>query len=187
MGKLIVFMHVSLDGFVAGPNGEMDWIKVDEEMFDYAGKQTDLAGTALYGRTTYEMMDAYWPTAPDQPNASAHDIKHGHWYNQVQKVVLSTTIKSSDSKTTILNSDVPAQVEKLKQDSTDNILVFGSPTAVHTFLHHQLIDEFWLFVNPIILGTGIPMFKDLRSRLDLSLLETVPLKSGVICLHYKTK
>lgn len=187
MGKLVVFMHVSLDGFVAGPNGEMDWIKADEQMFDYAGKQTDQAGTALYGRVTYQMMDAYWPTAANHPNPSAHDVKHSHWYNQVQKVVLSRTLQSTDEKTKVLADDIPAQVGKLKRDSTDNILVFGSPTAVHTLLHHQLIDEFWLFVNPIILGTGIAMFEEVQARLDLSLVQTIPFESGVICLHYQLK
>ncbi len=67
MRKLVSFMHVSLDGFVAGPNGEMDWIKVDEEIFDYAGYRTNSADTALYGRVTYDMMDAYWPPQPINP------------------------------------------------------------------------------------------------------------------------
>jgi dihydrofolate reductase len=74
MRKVILFMHTTLDGFVAGPNGEMDWINVDDEMFDFAGKQTNQADTALYGRVTFEMMNGYWPTAGEQPNASKHDI-----------------------------------------------------------------------------------------------------------------
>src|SRR5882672_2392038 len=93
MRKLVSFMHVSLDGFVAGPNGEMDWIKVDEEIFDYAGYRTNEADTALYGRVTYDMMEGYWPTAADQPNASKHDIEHSKWYKKVEKVVLSRSMK----------------------------------------------------------------------------------------------
>jgi dihydrofolate reductase len=93
MRKLIFFMHTSLDGFVAGLNGEMDWIKVDEAMFDFIGTMTDQADTALYGRVTYQMMESYWPTAGEQPNASKHDIEHSRWYNKVTKIVLSKTIK----------------------------------------------------------------------------------------------
>src|ERR671933_369653 len=89
MRKLVLFMHTSLDNFVAGPNGEMDWITVDEEIFEYAGKRTSEADTALYGRVTYQMMESYWPTAADQPGASKHDIQHSAWYKSVEKVVVS--------------------------------------------------------------------------------------------------
>ena len=92
MRHLIFFMHTSLDGFVAGPNGEMNWIKIDEEIFDFVGTMTDTSDTALYGRVTYEMMQAYWPTAGDGPNASKHDKEHSAWYKRVSKIVLSKTM-----------------------------------------------------------------------------------------------
>src|SRR5215208_6430556 len=100
MKKLVLFMHASLDGFVAGPNGEMDWIKVDDEMFDYAGRETNEADTALYGRVTWEMMEAYWPTAANQPAATKHDIEHSEWYNKVTKVVLSKSMQGRNLKNT---------------------------------------------------------------------------------------
>src|SRR6185503_10160920 len=91
--KIVLFLHVSLDGFTTGPKGEFDWILVDQEMFDYAGARTNESDKALYGRKTFEMMEGYWPTAAQQPNATKHDIEHGAWYNQVHKVVLSRTLK----------------------------------------------------------------------------------------------
>src|SRR4029079_18147853 len=94
MRKIISFMHISLDGFVARPNGEMDWIKVDEEIFDHVGKRISEGDTALYGRVTYQMMENYWPTAADKPGASRHDIEHSEWYSKVRKVVLSKTMNS---------------------------------------------------------------------------------------------
>src|SRR5690242_8430146 len=104
MRKLVLFMHVSLDGFVTGPNGEMDWIKVDDEIFDFAGQRTNESDLALYGRVTWQMMDAYWPTAADQPNASKHDIEHSAWYNQVEKIVVSRTMKGKQlPKTKIIS------------------------------------------------------------------------------------
>src|SRR4030095_2530899 len=102
MRKLTLFMHTSLDGFVAGPKGEMDWINVDDEIFDYAGKETDRADAALYERVTYEMMEGYWPTAGDQPTATKHDIEHSRWYNSVTKIVLSRSMRGKKLENTII-------------------------------------------------------------------------------------
>ena len=105
MRKIILSLHTTLDGFVAGPNGEMDWIKFDDEMFDLVGKFTDEADTALYGRITYQMMESYWPTAADKPNATKHDIEHSQWYNKVNKVILSRTLYSKETTNTTFISD----------------------------------------------------------------------------------
>jgi dihydrofolate reductase len=186
MGKLVLFMHTTLDGFVAGTNGEMDWINVDEEIFDYASDRTDHADTALYGRVTYQMMDGYWPTAADQPNATKHDIEHSRWYNRVTKVILSKTLKGADGpKTKIISDNVGKQVVQLKQSTTKDILIFGSPSACHSLMQENLIDDYWLFVNPILLGQGIPLFKGIKDRAKLKLLTTHAFPSGVVCLHYE--
>src|SRR5476651_1922022 len=105
MRKIISFMQISLDGFVAGPNGEMNWIKVNEEIFDHVGKRISQTDTALYGRVTYQMMENYWPTAGDKPNASKHDIDHSKWYGSAHKVVLSETMKNADLPDTTIISD----------------------------------------------------------------------------------
>src|SRR5579864_253444 len=123
MRKLVSFMHVSLDGFVAGPNGEMNWITVDEEIFDYAGYRTNAADTALYGRVTYEMMEGYWPTAADQPNASKHDIEHSAWYKKVEKVVLSKSMKGKNlPNTKIISENISDEVNRLKQVRGEEII-----------------------------------------------------------------
>jgi dihydrofolate reductase len=185
MKKLIVFMHTSLDGFVAGPKGEMDWIHVDPEMFELAGKQTDEADMALYGRVTYEMMQAYWPTAGEQPNASKHDIEHSHWYNQVQKLVISKTLSEAGLKNTrVIRENINDEISKIKQGEGKDIVVFGSPSICHILMKHDLIDEYRLFINPILLGEGIPMFKDIEQRQQLTLVSDMIFKSGVACLHY---
>lgn len=88
-------MHTSLDGFVAGLKGEMDWIKFDDALFDFVGTMTDDADTALYGRVTYEMMQSYWPTAGEKPNATKHELEHSAWYNKVSKIVLSKTMNDA--------------------------------------------------------------------------------------------
>jgi dihydrofolate reductase len=185
MRNLVSFMHVSLDGFVAGPKGEMDWIIVDNEIFDYAGGRTNESDGALYGRVTYQMMQAYWPTAGVNPNASKHDIEHSAWYNKVDKVVISRTMKGKNlPKTTIISDKVASQVLELKQHPGKNIMIFGSPSITHLLTQAKLIDDYWLFVNPVLLGHGIPMFKGIKSRTNLQLLRTHSFSSGVVCLHY---
>jgi len=188
MRKIFSFMHISLDGFVAGPKGEMDWIKVDEEIFDYVGKRISEGGTALYGRVTYQMMEGYWPTAADKPGASKHDIEHSKWYSKVHKVVLSKTMKDANlANTTIISDNLSDRINEIKQ-SRDNggkdILLFGSPTATHSLIQLNLIDGYWLFVNPIILGRGIPLFTDIKDKIKLQLLTTRPFTCGVTELNY---
>src|SRR5690242_11773275 len=135
MRKIISFMHVSLDGFVAGPGGEMNWIKVDEELFDYVGKRIGEGDTSLYGRATYQMMEGYWPTAADKPNASRHDINHSRWYSQVHKVVLSKTMQDKIlPNTTIIGDNLAERINQLKQQPGKEILLFGSPTATHALM-----------------------------------------------------
>jgi dihydrofolate reductase len=186
MRKVVLFMNVSLDGFVAGPKGEMDWIHADEEMFDYAGDQTDEADTALYGRVTYQMMESYWPAAGDQPKATKHDKHHSAWYNKVTKFVISRTMQGADlPKLKIISDNIPKEIMKLKETTGENILMFGSPSIAHLLMAENMIDDYWLFVNPILLGEGIPLFKEIRDRIKLKLVEIHTFSSGVVCIHYE--
>ena len=186
MRHLIFFMHTSLDGFVAGPNGEMNWIKIDDQMFDFVATMTDQSDTALYGRVTYEIMQSYWPKAGEQPNASKHDKKHSAWYNKVPKVVLSRTLDETGLENTkVIRSHLSENITKLKQQSGKSILIFGSPGASQSLLNEGLVDEFWLFVNPIIVGKGMPLFKDIKGTTQLRLVESKIFSCGVIALHYE--
>ena len=186
MRKIISFMHISLDGFVAGLKGEIDWVKVDEEIFDYVGKRISKCDTALYGRVTYQMMESYWPTAADKPTATKHDIEHSKWYSKVHKVVLSKTmINTGLTNTTIISDNLPDRINEIKQQAGEDILLFGSPTATHSLIQQNLIDGYWLFVNPIILGQGIPLFVDIKDKIKLKLLPTTrQFTCGVTELNY---
>ncbi|MBI2268764.1 MAG: dihydrofolate reductase family protein [Bacteroidetes bacterium] len=188
MRKIISFMHISLDGFVAGPKGELDWVKVDEEIFDYVGKRISEGDTALYGRVTYQMMENYWPAAGNKPTATKHDIEHSKWYNKVHKVVLSKTIKDAGlTNTKIISDNLSDRINEIKQSrngGSKEILLFGSPTATHSLIQLNLIDGYWLFVNPIILGRGIPLFADIKDKIKLKLLTTRQFTCGVTELNY---
>ena len=192
MRNIISFMHISLDGFVAGPNGEMDWIKANEEIFDYVGKRISEYDTALYGRVTYQMMENYWPTAADKPTATRHDIEHSRWYRKVNKLVLSKTMKDEGlTNTKIISDNLTDRINEIKQSRpasglsvSKDILLFGSPTATHSLIQLNLIDGYWLFVNPIILGRGIPLFVDIKEKIKLKLLTTRQFTCGVTELNY---
>jgi len=187
MRKIISFMHISLDGFVAGPNGELNWAKVDEEIFDHVGKRISEGDTALYGRVTYQLMESYWPTAADKPTASKHDIEHSKWYSKAHKVVLSKTMNPDsyrETNTTIISDNLSDRINEIKQQAGKDILLFGSPTATHSLIQLNLIDGYWLFVNPIILGQGIPLFADIKDKIKLKLLTTRQFTCGVTELNY---
>lgn len=184
-------MHISLDGFVAGPNGEMNWIKIDEEIFEHVGKRISEGDTSLYGRVTYQMMENYWPTAGKKPNATKHDIEHSKWYAKVHKIVLSKTLNADNyppaglNNTTFISDDLSARINDIKQSGDGkDILLFGSPSATHALIQQNLIDGYWLFVNPIILGKGIPLFTDIKEKINLKLLTTRQFTSGVTELNY---
>jgi dihydrofolate reductase len=178
-------MHVSLDGFVAGPHGEMDWIRLDDELIEYVDQVTASADTNLFGRVTYQMMEGYWPTAAEQPDATRHDIDHARWVNNVSKVVFSSSLDSVQwQNSRIVKGDAAEEIARLKQQSGKNMIIIGSPTFSAALMRQNLIDEYWLNINPIALGSGQPLFKDLDARLNLDLLAVRTFHSGVIGLRY---
>jgi dihydrofolate reductase len=171
---------------VAGPNGEMDWINVGNEIFDEANNVTHHADTALYGRKTFEMMEGYWPTAGDRPGASKHDIEHSKWYNRVTKVVISKTMAGTEKpKTKVISHNLAQEIKKLKQEPGEDIVIFGSPSTYQSLMQDNLIDEYILAVNPILLGTGIPVFKGIKTRAKLKLVSSKVLESAVVLVHYQ--
>lgn len=189
MRKIVSFVHVSLDGFVASTKeGEhsLGWISISEDLFRHVEQRIQRTDTALYGRVTYEMMESYWPTAADQPDASDHDRAHSRWYKSARKVVLSKTLsQDSHPDIGIISGDLSEQIGALKKGEGSEILVFGSPSATHALMAEDLIDEYWLFVNPILLGQGIPLFKSIQDRTALKLVDSKIFPSGVVCLQYE--
>ncbi len=191
MRMIVSFVHVSLDGFVAstakGPAG-LGWISRSADLFEYVEKRIQQTDTALYGRRTFEMMESYWPTAADEPDASPHDYEHSRWYKSARKVVLSKTLSEKNHvNTKIIGSNLSDEISKLKHSSGSEILMFGSPSATHALMAENLIDGYWLFVNPILLGQGIPLFKNINDQTALALVNTNIFPSGVVCLQYDVK
>ncbi len=182
MREIFVFNMVTLDGFFEGPNHELDWHNVDAEFNEFAISQLDEIGLLLFGRVTYQMMASYWPT----PLAIKDDLIVAGKMNSLPKVVFSKSLEKADwNNTRLIKKDVPEEVLKLKQLPGKDIAIFGSSNLAVTLIPHGLIDEFRIMVNPVILGSGTPLFKGIRDKLNLKLLRTKTFKSGNVLLYYR--
>jgi len=180
MRKLISLMHASLDGFCGGPNGELDWVALDAETFSAADDVIREAGAAVYSRVTHDMMRGYWPTLLDKPDS--REVRHARWVEQIPKLTFSRNMRECDWNNVHLRRDAK-EILADKQRPGDNLLIFGSPGLVRAFLALDAIDEFWIFQNPILLGTGLPYF-DGAKKTRLKLASHRPFKNGVVRLHY---
>ncbi len=185
MRKVIFLMHVSLDGLVAGPNGEMDWITYNDDVAADAYSLHTTTDTAIYGRVTYEMMAGYWPTVLSNPDSDAGDRSHAIWLETAIKVVATRSpLKVAWSGTVVIGANIAAEMAALKAQSGKDMWLLGSPALAQTFMRLDLIDEYRLNINPVILGRGKPLFSDLELPRRLSLVESKAYTSGVIGLRY---
>ena len=182
MRKLIALMHVSLDGFCAGPKGEMDWIALNDTIFADVEALVERSGAAVYGRTTYAMMRGYWPKVLTRPNAGARELRHAQWVEKIEKHAFSRTLEGSDWNNVHLHKDAKA-IHGLKQQPGGDLLIFGSPGLTHAFLAVDVIDEFWINLNPVLLGQGIRYF-DQAVKTRLTLAGHKIFDNGVIRLNY---
>jgi dihydrofolate reductase len=187
MSNVVAFMHVSLDGFTAGPNGELDWLSYDDELEKYAEGVVGTVGTALYGRVTYQMMEGYWPTMLTDPTATKHDLDHANWVQNIPKIVFSRTLETAEwNNTRLIGDNMADEIARLKEQPGKDLVIFGSPGLTRALMQLNLIDEYRLTVNPVILGRGVPMFGNVERPVRLKLLESKLLESGVAALHYQT-
>ena len=183
--KLVLIVHTSLDGFVAGPKGELDGFEAGEENLQFVCGLTNNADTMLMGRISYELLDSFWPTAKDRQGATKGKVEYSNWYNYAHKIIISTTLKKEGlMNTTVLSSNLQQEVMSLKQKTGKEILIFGSPSVARSLMREDLIDSFWIFVNPVIFGKGIPLFTDSGKRAKLELQTVTRFSNGEIALHY---
>jgi dihydrofolate reductase len=182
MRKVIVSNLISLDGFMAGPNGEIDWFVVDEEFDAYARELFASVDTLLFGRVTYQLMAGFWPT----PAADAEDPFITERMNSLPKVVFSTTLETAEWQNARLVRTSPVEeVSRLKRQPGASLMIFGSGTLVSALAPPGLIDEYRIVVNPVVLGSGKSLFRGIRERIDLKLLKTRTLACGDVILYYR--
>jgi len=188
MRNIISLAHISLDGFLAGPDGDMDFIAFSDELADHTYPLIDSVDMAVYGRVTYQMMEGYWPTAGDASDADAHTKSHSRWYNGVKKIVASRTLPASkDPKLRVVAEDIVGALRAEKQKAGSDIMIFGSPSLTRTLAAADLVDEWRITVQPVILGDGRSLFPKREKRTQLELRSSKTFSTGVIAAHYVTK
>jgi dihydrofolate reductase len=177
-------ISVSVDGFFSGPDGELDWHLVDDEVHREFNDVLRPMSAFLDGRVTYELMAAFWPAADRDPASTPPMVEFSRIWREMPKIVYSRTLERVDWNSTIVRDVVPEEVERLKAQPGGDMALGGADLA-RTFMRHDLIDEYRLYVHPVVLGRGRPLFPPSGRRLDLRLLETRAFGNGVALVRYE--
>ena len=178
MRRILAKNHMSLDGLFEGPNREIDWFGFDQEQFDDSVALLNSVDSLLFGRTTYEMMRAYWTIAPPDPVSDK--------MNSLSKVVFSRTLQSADwNNTRVVHGDIAEEALRLKQQPGGDMVVLGSGKLASLLLERGLVDEYRLYVTPIVLGGGHPLFQQISQRVNLELVGQRVFHSGIVMLVYR--
>lgn len=186
MRKIFVTEWISLDGFTAGPNGEMDWIIADEENSTYQNEVVEQADTLLLGRVTYESFAGYWGKIAEDPSVDPAERAFAQRLTAMRKFVISTSLERIEWKhSTLLQAIDPDEITRLKREPGKDIAIYGSASIVRALTSLSLIDEYQLTLHPVALGGGKALFGDIQKRANLKLIRSKPLPSGAIRLYYE--
>jgi dihydrofolate reductase len=182
MRKLIAAMNMTLDGFC-----NHTAMIADEDIHQHYTELLNSAGTLLYGRITYQLMEGYWPSVVKNPTGIKPTDEFAVAIDNISKIVYSRTLKNVDWKNTELKREIiKEEILELKRQAGEDILA-GSPGLIVALTQLDLIDEYQLGVQPIILGSGLPLFKNISDRVDLKLKKTKTFGCGAVILYYETK
>ncbi|MER8186032.1 dihydrofolate reductase family protein [Kitasatospora sp. NPDC094015] len=186
MRRVILWSSVSVDGYYEGPERQIDWHLVDEELHSHVNGELAAMGAFLSGRVTYELMAGFWPTADADPAAPGPMAEFAAIWREMPKIVYSRTLSEAGWNTTVVREVVPEQMRALKEQPGGD-LVLGGAVLAETFLRHDLVDEFRLYVHPVVLGAGRPLFRGSGTRVDLRLVETRTFGNGVVLLRHRRR
>jgi dihydrofolate reductase len=184
MRKIILWMSVSVDGYIEGPDHDISWHMVDDELHAYVNAELDRLGAFLHGRVTYQLMEGYWPTADQDPDSPEPVKEFARIWRDKPKIVYSRTLERAGWNTTIVRDVVTEEVETLKAEPGGDMSIGGADIAAE-FMRHGLIDEFRIYVHPVAIGTGTPLFPPAGPRIDMRLVGTRVFGNGVVLLHYR--
>lgn len=184
MRKIIWMMSVSVDGFMEGPDRKIDWHMVDDELHRHMNGWLATAGGFLEGRITHELMANFWPTADQDPAASPTVVEFAQIWRDMPKVVYSRSLERADWNATVVHEVVPAEVLALKGQPGGALVLGGSDLGAE-FARHDLIDEYRLYVHPVLIGRGRPMLRPSEAKFPLKLMETHTFGNGVVLLRYE--
>lgn len=189
-----IFLHifVSLDGFIEGADKSLDWMVGDDEVEEYINGMLGSIDSMIFGRKAFELLAEYWPSAAENPAAAAdpekpeRHIEAARMMNAKEKIVFSKTLKQTAwNNSTIIAGDLATEAARLKREPGRDIPLFAGAGIANSFMRLGLIDEYRLIVNPVLLGSGTPLFQNGRDRSDLKLVEARPFKSGAVLVTYR--
>jgi dihydrofolate reductase len=184
MRKIILFMSVSVDGFIEGPNREIDWHVVDDELHSHFNEQLRAMGAFLSGRVTYELMAGFWPTADQDPASTRPMVEFAGIWRDMPKIVFSRTLQQAGWNTAIVREVSVEHLRALKAAPGGDLSLGGADLAA-AFMAHDLIDEYRLYVHPVLIGRGKRLFRPSDSTVDLRLVENRTFGNGVVLLRYR--
>jgi dihydrofolate reductase len=183
MRKIVLMMSVSLDGFMEGPDREIDWHMVDDELHRHFNDVLKAMGGFLDGRVTHQLMADFWPTADSDPAVTGPEAEFAGIWRGMPKTVFSRTLERADWNTTIRREVDVEEIRALKAQPGGDLCLGGADLAA-TFMRLDLIDEYRIYVHPVLIGRGKPLFPDSASRTALRLTETREFGNGVVLLRY---
>jgi dihydrofolate reductase len=184
MRKIIFMMSVSLDGFFEGPNHELDWQLIDDELHSHFNEWLGTTSAFLDGRVTYELMAGFWPAADKDPSATKLMAEFAGIWRDMPKIVYSRTLERADWNAVVVRDVSLDEVMELKNQPGGDMVLGGADLAA-TFMRHDLIDEYRLYVHPVVLGRGRHLFQPSDTKINLRLAETRTFGSGVVLLRYQ--
>jgi dihydrofolate reductase len=184
MGRIVLFMSVSLDGLMSGPDGDLGWHRVDDEL--HAHFNEVLSGMSAFwgGRRTWELMADYWPTADEDPSTPAVEAEFAAIWREMPQVVFSRTLTTTDWDARIVREVSPEVVAPLLEDAGGDVALGGAELA-RAFLAQDLVDELRLYVHPVLVGDGAPLFTTPGVSLDFELVESRAFGNGVVLLRHQ--
>ncbi|GAA5057171.1 dihydrofolate reductase family protein [Nocardia callitridis] len=187
MGSVTLWMQMSLDGFAEGPDQAIHWPVVDEELCESFLDELRAADMFLYGRKTYEIMASFWPTADVDPAISQFYVEFARCWKQVPKLVFSRELRSAGWNTRVVGEEMVEEITELRERSDRNMVLFGGAEIASEFITHDLVDEYRLFVHPILLGGGVPLFPTPTVMSGLHLVDVMTFDSAVVQMHYQQR
>jgi dihydrofolate reductase len=186
MRRLTYGMSLSLDGYVSAPGDDLGWSTPSDELFQFWSDRVGATGLALYGRRLWQAMNSHWPTADQQPGATAAHIEYAQRWRAMPKVVFSSTLGAVDGNARLVTGDAVDEMRRLK-DEDGGPMDVGGATLASAALRAGLIDEYAVVTHPVLVGSGTPFFPALDERVDLTLVETRAFPGGVTLNRYETR
>ncbi|MBB5918735.1 dihydrofolate reductase [Nocardia transvalensis] len=184
MGSVTLWMQMSLDGFAEGPDQQVHWPVVDEELCGSYLDELRTYDLFLYGRRTFEIMASFWPYADADPAISPFYVDFARCWKATPKVVFSSTLRHADWNTRVVPGMLD-EIAALKAQPGCDMVLFGGAQTASVFLENDLIDEYRLFVHPVVLGGGVPLFRSPLETADLQLIDVMTFDSAVVQMHYQ--